>query len=326
MNLLDAFEYGAVAGISGHPDKIVETVLSKLFFFGDRVFKVYKWRNGSIGDFTDSAFRKDFFRNDFRWNASMSPETYRRLGSVKWDGYRYVEASELEAEDYFIEMNKIDEDGVFFHLLQKGEILEEDLRVVVKTLFERLDSLTESVSEEFADIFSIPLPDMHVTDMRSTREWIHSHEDSPFKTEAGAIADSLLEFIPTHAPFRSFDTDRYLASVDNHAGNILLGNGRATFIDSMPPMRIWRARSPLYILSRTATDVEVLAGKKFSDPMYEEYSRIRGELVDPVEKSYCQSVSALIMALYQYGLKEFEIAKRYLDFSREKMLELGDAV
>jgi len=322
MNLLDAFEQGAVSGISRRPDRVVETVISKLFFFDDRVFKIYKWRNGSIGDFTDHAFRKNFFRDDFRWNAAMSPETYLRCGFVAREGDRYIEVPESEAEDFFIEMKKIDEDEVFFHLLKRGEVTPDGLRSVVATMFDRLDSLTESVREEFSDIFSISLPEMHEKDMESTRDWIRMHDESPFRTEAEAIADALIRFIPSHPPFRSFETERYLASVDNHAGNILLRDNQARFIDSMPPMRIWRARSPLYILSRPATDVEVLVGKELADVMYGEYSRVRGEEIDPRERSYCQSVAALIMALYRRSLNEDDISDKYLDFSREKLMEL----
>jgi len=189
-------------------------------------------------------------------------------------------------------------------------------------MFDRLDSLTESVREEFSDIFSISLPEMHEKDMESTRDWIRMHDESPFRTEAEAIADALIRFIPSHPPFRSFETERYLASVDNHAGNILLRDNQARFIDSMPPMRIWRARSPLYILSRPATDVEVLVGKELADVMYGEYSRVRGEEIDPRERSYCQSVAALIMALYRRSLNEDDISDKYLDFSREKLMEL----
>ena len=323
MNLLHAFENGGVAGISRLPDKVIETVISKLFFFDDRVFKVYKWREGSIGDFTHPVFRKDFFRDDFRWNEAMSPETYIRLGYVRQEGNQYVQVPESEAEDFFIEMRKINEKNVLYTLLQQGTVSTVDLQSLVKTTFERLDTLTESVRDEFSDIFSISLPEMHTQDMESTRDWIRMHDDSLFKTRAGEIAETLIRFIPSYAPFRAFDTKQYLASVDNHAGNILLEDDEVRFIDSMPPMRIWRSRSPLYILSRPATDVEVLIGKESADHMYAEYTKLRGEPVDASERAYCQSVAALIMALYRRSMGEEEVSDRYLSFSREKSGELG---
>lgn len=323
MNLLEAFECGAVSGIPRTPDRIVETVISKLFFFDGRVFKVYKWRNGSIGDFTDHVFRKNFLRDDFRWNAVMSPETYLRLGFVARDGARYVEVPESEAEDFFIEMRKINENTVLFNRLKEGMMSSDDLRSVVRTMFGRLGMLTASVREDFSDIFSISLPESYALDMESNREWVRSFDTSPFRKEADAIADALTRFAGTYAPFRSFSTDGYMASIDNHSGNILFHEGRTTFIDSMPPMRIWRVRPPIYVLSRPATDVEVLSGKEHADVMYDEYERIIGRSIDESERIYCQSVAALVMALYRKALGEEELSGRFLDFARKKVDALG---
>ncbi|NTW13677.1 MAG: hypothetical protein HGA31_01460 [Candidatus Moranbacteria bacterium] len=326
MDLLHAFENGRVDVISGLPDRVVETILSRLFFFEDRIFKVYKWRNGSIGDFTDPEFRSEFFRDDFTWNVSMSPDTYVRLGFVAKRGGRYYEVHESEAEDFFIEMNRINQDEILFELLKCGKISEKDLRATVVTMFDRLGALTESVRDLFPDIFSIPLPELHLMDMQSTREWIRMTDDFPFHEEAGIVSLTLERFIASHRPFREFETKRYCASIDNHAGNIVFSRGETKFIDSMPPMRIWRAQTPLYILSRPATDVEVLIGKELSDAMYEEYSSMTGVETDPLERSYCQAVSALIMAPYMHSLHEKELSRKYLDFAKEKISELDDRV
>ena len=37
----------------GKPERIIETLISKLFFFGDDVYKVYKYNKAFFGDFSD---------------------------------------------------------------------------------------------------------------------------------------------------------------------------------------------------------------------------------------------------------------------------------
>ena len=66
MTLIEAFEAGKVEGITGRPDQIIETLLSKLFFFGDQVFKIYKNEKNSVIESTKLQ-RAEFYSQDFLW-------------------------------------------------------------------------------------------------------------------------------------------------------------------------------------------------------------------------------------------------------------------
>ena len=109
MNLIEAFEQKLVNGFEDKtPDKIIETIVSKIFFYGEDVYKVYKYEKFFFGDFTDKNFRENFYREDFYWNNVTAPRIYLSLKPVKSIGGKY-KIVDSEPEDFFIEMKKFDE-------------------------------------------------------------------------------------------------------------------------------------------------------------------------------------------------------------------------
>jgi hypothetical protein len=142
------------------------------------------------------------------------------------------------------------------------------------------------------------------------------------KQEADAIIDKIKSFVASYSYFKNFDNKGYLASIDNHGGNILFSDNKVNFIDSMPPMRIWRIQSDAYSISRPATDLEVLAGKEYADAMFNRFEKVRNTKLDPKVRVYLQVVAALIQAPYMYVLKETEYAQKFWDFAKNKVQEI----
>src|ERR1700722_11050109 len=99
LQLIDSIEKGDFKGL-GKPERTIETLISKLFFFGNDVYKVYKYKTYYFGDFTDDRFRHEFYHDDFLWNNTMAPNIYIRLGYVKDNNGIIEETTHDKSEDY----------------------------------------------------------------------------------------------------------------------------------------------------------------------------------------------------------------------------------
>jgi aminoglycoside phosphotransferase family enzyme len=322
MNLQEAFEQGKVLGINGKPDRVIETLISKLYFFGDDVYKVYKYNKAFFGDFSDDRFRHEFYHNDFTWNNTMAPDIYLKLGYMKKNKDTFIEATHDTSEDYYILMKKIDDSQTLFNLIRKNNFKKEDLELITSEMFDRTEKLTEIKRTDTQDLFDMSYVDLDLQNLESTREWLYMTPDFIPKDEADSIINNIKNFVATYPYFMKFDKKGYLASIDNHGGNILFTNGKVNFIDSMPPMRIWRIQSDAYSISRPATDLEVLAGKEYADVMFEKFEEIRNTKLDPKVRAYLQVVAALIQAPYLYVLREVEFAQKFWNFAKRKVQKL----
>lgn len=73
------FLSGKVADETTVPEHI-ETVMSHVFLFPERVYKIYKgdneWFNKNFNDLSDRRKRFEFSKNDFHWNQMLCPEVY----------------------------------------------------------------------------------------------------------------------------------------------------------------------------------------------------------------------------------------------------------
>src|SRR4030042_4195619 len=143
MNLIQAFEKNLIEDFNTFsPDKVVETIVSKIFFYGDKVYKIYKYEKFFFGDFSDQDFRKKFYNEDFYWNNTMAPHVYLSLWGVKKNSDKYRLTNLSEAEDFFIEMKKFDDDKNLTNLLLKKNMGEEDLAKIVSDMTSRIKKLT----------------------------------------------------------------------------------------------------------------------------------------------------------------------------------------
>lgn len=320
--LIETIESGNFNNL-GKPNRVIETLISKLFFFGDDVYKVYKYNKAFFGDFSDDRFRHEFYHNDFTWNNTMAPDIYLKLGYVKKAGDTFTEATHDTSEDYFILMKKIDDSQTLFNLIRKNNFKKEDLELITKEMFERTEKLTEIKRSDMEDLFDMPYIDLDLQNLESTREWLYMTPDFIPKSEANLVIDKLKAFVASYPFFKDFKNDGYLASIDNHSGNILFTDNKVNFIDSMPPMRIWRIQNDAYSVSRPATDLEVLADKEYADVMFSKFEKVRNTKLDPKIRAYLQVVAALIQAPYMYILKETEFAQKFWDFAKKKIQEIS---
>ena len=132
MNLIQAFEENLVEDFNTFsPDKVIETIVSKIFFYGDKVYKIYKYEKFFFGDFSNQDFRKKFYEEDFYWNNTMAPHVYSALWGVKKNFNKYKLTDLSGAEDFFIEMKKFNDDKNLTNLLLKKKISDDNLVKIV---------------------------------------------------------------------------------------------------------------------------------------------------------------------------------------------------
>ncbi|RJQ32335.1 hypothetical protein C4572_01285 [Candidatus Parcubacteria bacterium] len=319
MTLIEAFEKWAVEGVPGHPDKVVETLLSKLFFFGDKVYKVYKKEENSISKL-DRAGRIEFYRQDFYWNNRMSPEIYIKLQPLKENNGLFLNTSFEEADDFYILMNKIDDSQNLTTLLGKGGMQDEQIRKVVREMGNRLKAISRENGEEIEDILQTGWREFNNRNIEAL-EWIYEASPAlPFETSRRVI--SFLQDIVDKEEYFSFKRcPRPSAAIDNQSDNILLLNDNVCFIDIYPPKKIWRARDDLFVLARLATDVAVLGNKEMSEMVYDEYRNIAPAWPSQVTDIY-EIESALIKTAYYFIIKKAGLAERYLSFIESHPLYL----
>lgn len=322
LRLSDELEKGTFGNL-GKPQRVVETLLSKLFFFDKDVYKVYKHRVSSFGDFNDNRFRHEFYHDDFAWNNTMTPAIYTKLGFVRENNGVIEECTHDESTDYYVLMKKIDDSQTLFNLLKKKAVTHADLKRITSEMLKRLEKLTETKRSDFQDLFETSYIELDLVYMETMRDWMYIMAPEIIsKQDADIMMEKFKLFITNYQGFKDFDRSHYIASIDNHCGNILYQNKEVDFIDSMPPMRIWRVQNDLYPVSRPATEVELFMGKEFADTMYSTYEKVRGIKVDPKMRAYLQTVSALIQAPYVYISKDIELSKKFWKLAQEKIKEL----
>lgn len=131
MNLIEAFDKNLIESFNKPADKIIETIVSRLYFYGDKVYKVYKYEKFFFGDFGSPDFRKKFYREDFLWNHIMAPHVYSALRGVIKTGDKYEIAKLSGADDFFIEMKKFDDNKNLTNLLIQKNISDTDIERII---------------------------------------------------------------------------------------------------------------------------------------------------------------------------------------------------
>ncbi len=321
--LLDLLKKGAVPGEKGIP-KHIETVMSNVFLFDERAYKLYKndndFLNKNFVDLSGSRERFSFSRDDFEWNRQLAPEVYVRLQGTKMDAgaIRFVE-SEEDAEEFMQVTTRLPSDSSLFEHLRNNDLSEIDYHEIGKQFARReqgfvwhgdlpRESLLENMSGRHRD----------------TVEWIKDVESDVPQQEREDYAGKL-EGLFTQV----YANDRSPVSIciDIHSMNAFYVGGTLYPFDTFSPKYAWHFGPAMLNVYRLAADVFALAGEKeFRAVMrgYHEYLRTEPA---PRETEYLLVMyAALIMVSYLYMLAKTdpdkrEAAEKYHDFLKRYSAE-----
>ena len=319
MNLIQAFEKNLIDGFdTSSPDKIIETIVSEIFFYGNKVYKVYKYEKFFFGDFSNQDFRKDFYKEDFYWNNIMAPHIYLALHGVKKFLNKYKIVDLPKAEDFFIEMKKFDTNKTLTNLLLKKQITDKNLAEIVAKMTTRVKKLTANRKD---NLMTRNLAEAQQEDLESDRNLLYMIPSHISKEKTDEIIDFLKGVSKKISYFQNYNSNNLSLSIDNHADNIVFLNDEAEFIDVLPPKEDWRVFDYCFNICRLATDVAVLWSEKKANIIYQTYEKIAESIPTDVKTIY-EIRSALIQLWCFYDLKKPEIAEEYLKFIEKRMLSL----
>lgn len=286
------------------PERTITTVISNLYVYPDKVRKVYKKEKFFFADLSNSVAREEFIREDFFWNNIAAPGIYRKL--VEENG------------DLVIEMTRIDDTHSLTKLALSGALTAKHVEQFIDALVDILDVLTRERRSDLAYLFDKGLQTIMLEDLVSMREWLYDAGPYITKKEADYIVDTLRR-ATEQEPY--FESGILCASIDSNSDNLLLLDGRASFIDIMPPMPIWRVVDEYATVARTVVDVEVLAGKELGNVARAAYSTY-GRDVPPIARLVHEIRGACIQWSYRYSLNQPNIATLFGHATKTKSAEL----
>lgn len=308
--LLRLMKEGAMPGEAGVP-KHIETVISNVFIFDTRVYKIYKndsdFFNQGFRDISEKAERFSFTQRDFEWNNALSPSIYTKLIGVRVVNNKiFVCPPDEAAEELVFVMNRIDANDVLFEKIMQGKLTADDSFDIGRQLGESLKKIQKKVSgnHNFYNLFEERVKDLR-TWIKSVVEHISEEESETYLTFLDMFRVSRREL------FEKKLTKEITADGDFHSHNAIFSNGLFHLMDTFPPKDEWGVGHHLIPVYRIGTDIWALSGKKeMFDAFIKGYETGSGNAVDrSLEPLYVMYASGIAVS-YLYMLQDTDPTKK----------------
>ncbi|MEJ0053774.1 MAG: hypothetical protein WDN10_03585 [bacterium] len=324
--LIEAFKRGEVPGESTVP-KHIETVISNVFLFPERVYKVYKddneFFNKNFRDISAKEARFSFTRKDFVWNSTLSPSIYLELkgAAVAGASMQLAEPGDSAEELVFL-MNRIDSKDILFEKLSRGEVSVADAYAIGGQLAGNLAKVrTRAITGlNYFEIFE--------REIRDVREWIQGVSEYIPEEEWKKYCDFMEEFRQTNRAWHEGELSEQLAySGDAHSHNAVFSNGALYLMDTYAPKEEWMVAHNLIPFYRIGADLWALGSKELFDSYARGYEAALETTLDPRLQAPFIIYAASIMVSYLYMLQKTdtdkkEAAKKYHEFIQRYYKEI----
>lgn len=324
MNIVTALETLSLDGLTDDHDEVIETVLSKLFIRGDEVHKAYKHRTADFADLADREVRRQYIAEDFFWNNAMAPEIYHELRGVRKEGERFIHIDDSTHEDWYIVMKKIDRTRDLIKTLERGAPKQEDLITYVRTLQERLRTLTDARRSELEEFFTKDTTHV-ITEILATKDWAFHTADDLISHEAIERAMSLMTHVIKTEEYFQNPIHTLSVVIDTNGDNILFLEDGVTFIDVMPPKESWRVHDAYFLICRTSTDVSALSHITHAEVLHESFIT-HGPTPPPAVRMVYEIAAGLIQVPYRKMVGRDDLAQKYADFIRMRTDDLATLI
>lgn len=301
-----------IAEVFGPYEKEVETALSRVFLYPQKAYKIYKSEEGFAGDFTDKEFRKAFYKEDFSWNRDMSPTIYLSLvGFSKNKDGRWALCDLGEADEFAIEMKRVDTNNTLNNYLLAGKATDDTIRAVADTMMQRLIKLTAEKRDSIP-AFRQTWKELFKLRFKDARDFGYLAVDKGLsKARTDMVIDAAMTVLED--PYvTNYDESRYIVVIDNHADNILVTDQGIEFMDVYQFKPHWLAIDPLAAIARPAIDILALGGEEKGRIFLDQASKY---YLLPSKKIVAQYLiySASINGVFYFLIGKPEIAKKYQD-------------
>lgn len=312
--LIELFKAGKVLGESGVPEHI-ETVISNVFLFEEKVYKIYKDDNIFFNtNFRDLSAQKDRFQfthDDFKWNQQLSHEIYLELPGVRINENVVTFIDESNAEELVCVTKRMPKGSTLIDVLMNGDLSANACYEIGRQFTEResrFNWIGEIPSESTLDNMQKRYDDIV--------DWIRDVKEVS-EDEKEVYMSQFKQLI-----CRVYEADNAQLSIcfDIHSLNAFYVAAMLMPFDTYPPKEEWCFGPRGLNIFRLATDIYALRGEEEFRAVMKGYCESLGrEPFTEEMTSLLVLYAALIMVSYLYMLGKtdplkHESAVKYHDF------------
>lgn len=290
----------------------LETHISKLYFVGERVYKLKKPVRLPFLDASDLDRRRYFCEEELRLNRRLAPNVYLRVVPIRRDARGRVAADgEGATIDWAVEMQRLPERGMLSDVLERGEVDNQ----LVRRIAERLARFHEGSAHglEVAAFGSASAIE------RNARENLEALREHVRPRGLAVLSEELWSFLDarTEAALRElrpqFERRAAQGRVrdghgDLHAGNICVLPEGIVAYDCIEFSARFRCADVACDLAFLAMDLDLRGYRGFSGVLAREYATLSGdgELANvlPFYKSYRALVRAKVATIRALQVEE----------------------
>lgn len=318
-SVVQAFLDGRVTGLAEKWEKPVhlKTQLSNVFLFPATAYKLYRSDNATFNrqfvDLADPKTRINFYVDDFRMNHYFNTEVYRALRGIHIkENALEIAHSEHGADDFVIEMKRIDASKNLTTLLKNGQVTEEDCYTIGYQLSKMVATYPHrpAVRLRYDEIARILLDD--------GEQYAKEAEPVVPQELTSFVMAWLRSFADFHREeFASLTSQGLVNAIDNQSDNVFYRDGQTSILDAMPPKPEWRIAEPLYGIGRLSVDMAVLVGPRFARQAVTGYQDYWKKPIDEKKLLFYQVYAALLkgaICVIQGGETRYDETVKYIQF------------
>ena len=263
----------------GRCSKVVETILSKLYFFPAIVLKWYKPVQAYYGNLIDMDERRQFYIDDYAWNHIANPHVYTGLLGLRYESGDQCSIVSIEdAQDFLIRMKHLQQTKTMSESLMNQEVSTEDLYASIELLLSTTHRLGRSVRLPYSEINCQGFVSLYAENLCDLRNQLRRAGAYLPIEEADRDIEMLTAFVKGDSYFQNFPNGELGVALDCHTDNILYTQrGEVILVDSMFPKRSWRIIDELHTIARFAANVAVLGDLDQKEAIYRRYREIYGD-------------------------------------------------
>lgn len=292
-------------------------MLSNVFLFKERVYKLYKNDNDFINkkfdDISTREKRFSFATTDFAWNQQLSKEIYLRLQGVRAGAelVHFVD-SHADAEELLLVTARLQKKDSVFEHLRAADLSEPDYYEIGKQFAERESRFVPYEAMSGESLLKNMLRRHH--DLVEWSKGVEAHLPAEERDSYAGQVKSLIERVYTG------DSTPLATSFDIHSLNAFYFDGIFHPFDIYAINDSWHFAPASVNMYRLATDVFALAGEKEFRAVVRGYYDYLGTKSPEKDAEQLMVIySAFIMVSYLYMLSQTdaekrEVAIKYHDF------------
>lgn len=314
--VVSAITAGAVKGaLSGPPERVIESGLAHIFFYGDTVYKLYKTHADKDhfikGVLAPTVHRQQFITHDFKLNQHFSDDVYRQLHSVYYRNGEVTVAPFAEDSLYsLVEMSRLTFESNLHELLLRGEVTATQLYRLGQETARAIDTCPITAPE---DVNWYDLASERVDFLERFVDWLPAEYGAPIRSLQ--IIDALRAHLATHqTEYRDISGRQLSVNLDNHDENVFFIADRPQFIDLLPPMRCWWFGVPHANLSNLMANVSALYSPEAAAEVQRGYQAYFKEAALPAHSFGFTNAFAHLISIAHFGTVpgKHEVTTRYL--------------